>query len=515
LCNENGRLDSFQNEARLESVIHDHDRVAWVQNGDNESVEEKYIMKQIKKYSVLAAGAVAAGLLLGASTAQAANTGVILDGNNNVTRIENLELNFDRDEFDGLYDVDFINGTGLNIYGSEDNFDFPPEENAIAIIQVNNALNLNNPVPTGASSAGTNQFFIPAIEYFGLWAAFGGQFSQLVGGWDACESDCLSGISVLRPSDVLTYAKFTLADGEPPPPSGVDLTGDVQDQGGTSLCSLVLASGQFVFSCNPNGPYSLLDLPTESDGTVKRQVFVDGFFPAVDVLQDSVDETVVMTRSGTCPNYNPPYNPGVFPESAGKRFDISGAILQQNTQTPVCAMVLANGQFTFSCDGSGSYALNIPLDANGQFKLQVYAEGFAPITQTFDEFQTINEVRLARATECQPPGTPPDSNTVCNLALCAGDPTLAQQCETFVQTCLTAEGVLDEQCAAGGLFICLGEELPPETDQSNVCTRDLCANNDTLAQKCQTFLAACLIAEPQSSSDECVGGALLICSDLF
>ena len=64
-------------------------------------------------------------------------------------------------------------------------------------------------------------------------------------------------------------------------------------------------------------------------------------------------------------------------------------------------MVLANGQFTFSCAGSGSYALNIPLDASGQFKLQVYADGFAPTIQTFDEFQAVNDVRTARAVECQ------------------------------------------------------------------------------------------------------------------
>ena len=64
-------------------------------------------------------------------------------------------------------------------------------------------------------------------------------------------------------------------------------------------------------------------------------------------------------------------------------------------------MVLANGQFMFSCDGTGNYALNIPLDNNGQFKLQVYADGFAPTIQVFDEFQAMNDVRMARATECQ------------------------------------------------------------------------------------------------------------------
>jgi hypothetical protein len=185
------------------------------------------------------------------------------------------------------------------------------------------------------------------------------------------------------------------------PSNLVDLTGTVQDTGGTPLCSMVLASGQFMFTCNPNGPFSLLDLPRETNDTVKRQVYVDGFFPEIDVLQGSTNETVVMTRSGTCPSYNTPYVHGVFPDSAGKRIDISGSILLQNSTTPICAMVLANGQFIFSCGGSGSYALNIPLDSNGQFKLQVYADGFAPNIQRFDEFSAINDVRMARAVECQ------------------------------------------------------------------------------------------------------------------
>jgi hypothetical protein len=185
------------------------------------------------------------------------------------------------------------------------------------------------------------------------------------------------------------------------PDTPVDLTGTVKTAGNTGLCAMVLASGQYDFSCNPNGPFSLLDLPRESNGTVKRQVYVDGFFPEIDILSESVDETVVMIPSGNCPDYNQPYNPGVFPGSAGKWIDVSGNVRLKTTQTPVCAMVLANGQYTFSCDGTGSYALNIPLDSNGQFKLQVYADGFAPMIQKFDEFKTMNIVRMARAVECQ------------------------------------------------------------------------------------------------------------------
>lgn len=108
-----------------------------------------------------------------------------------------------------------------------------------------------------------------------------------------------------------------------------------------------------------------------------------------------------MQRSGECPNYNTPYSPSASPGSAGKRVDIRGAILLGNSGTPLCAMVLANGEFVFSCDGSGNYNMNIPLDGNGQFKLQVYADGFAPYTSRYDEFSLVNDAQMARASECK------------------------------------------------------------------------------------------------------------------
>ena len=108
-----------------------------------------------------------------------------------------------------------------------------------------------------------------------------------------------------------------------------------------------------------------------------------------------------MFRPGSCPNYNPPSNPGNHPESAGQWIDISGrVVVGSNEQIPICAMVLANGQYMFSCDGAGNYNLHVPLSSNGQVKLQVYADGFAPAILYFNEFQTFNVVRLARDAEC-------------------------------------------------------------------------------------------------------------------
>ena len=183
--------------------------------------------------------------------------------------------------------------------------------------------------------------------------------------------------------------------------SPVDLNGTIKTKDGSDICAMVLASGQFMFSCNPPGVLSLTGLPREQDGTVKRQIYADGFFPKIDIVSGSRDDSLELTRSGTCPSYNTPFDPAVVPGSAGNRMNIAGKVLLQDTQTPICALVLANGQFMFTCDGTGSYALSIPLDSNGQFKLQVYADGFAPTIQTFDEFQASNDVRMARAVECQ------------------------------------------------------------------------------------------------------------------
>ena len=81
------------------------------------------------------------------------------------------------------------------------------------------------------------------------------------------------------------------------PPDLVDISGTIKTADGTDICSMVLASGQFTFSCNPPGVFSLTDLPQENDGTVKRQIYADGFFPKIDILMGSTDEALVMTRS--------------------------------------------------------------------------------------------------------------------------------------------------------------------------------------------------------------------------
>jgi hypothetical protein len=48
---------------------------------------------------------------------------------------------------------------------------------------------------------------------------------------------------------------------------------------------------------------------------------------------------------------------------------------------PACALVLANGQSDFSCDGSGRFDMNVPLDSNGMVTVQAFATGFSRFSQ--------------------------------------------------------------------------------------------------------------------------------------
>jgi hypothetical protein len=61
------------------------------------------------------------------------------------------------------------------------------------------------------------------------------------------------------------------------------LFGTIRNNQGSQLCGLVLANGQFMFSCSPTGSYSL-DTVTDASGLVTLFGFVDGHMPYKQVL---------------------------------------------------------------------------------------------------------------------------------------------------------------------------------------------------------------------------------------
>lgn len=95
---------------------------------------------------------------------------------------------------------------------------------------------------------------------------------------------------------------------------------------------------------------------------------------------------------------------------------IAGSVKVSGTGMPVCALVLANGQDMFSCDGTGALSLTVPLDANGEVTLFGFADGFAPYRAAIvpKSLATTVEVDMQPATLASP------SIAMTHILHCAG-----------------------------------------------------------------------------------------------
>jgi hypothetical protein len=76
------------------------------------------------------------------------------------------------------------------------------------------------------------------------------------------------------------------------------------------------------------------------------------------------------------------------------RVTLSGTVRAYDSGVPICALVLANGQYMFSCDDAGDYTLTVPLDAAGKVTLFAFADGFAPFRLTGSPQGTENTVQV-------------------------------------------------------------------------------------------------------------------------
>ena len=160
----------------------------------------------------------------------------------------------------------------------------------------------------------------------------------------------------------------------------VSISGDITTQDGTPVCAMALANGQYMFSCNPTGKCNL-SVPLDENGQVTLFAFADGFAPLKYIFTPewaTEDIDVMMLRAP--PNSRQMTLTCQFDDTAESPgwVRISGQARAENGGAPLCAMVLANGQYMFSNAGTGEYEMEIPLDENGQITLFGFADGFQP-----------------------------------------------------------------------------------------------------------------------------------------
>ncbi|MCP4111094.1 MAG: hypothetical protein GY749_37140 [Desulfobacteraceae bacterium] len=149
----------------------------------------------------------------------------------------------------------------------------------------------------------------------------------------------------------------------------------------TPLCAMVLANGQYMFSCGENeGKYELY-VPLNDNGEITLFGFVDGFSPFKQTLRPEQAENYDISMSlASSDDPVMTLSPEFESVTNSERVKISGNVLAEDG-TPLCAMVLANGQHMFSCENVGEYALEVPLNDNGEITLYGFCDGFKPFRE--------------------------------------------------------------------------------------------------------------------------------------
>ena len=197
-------------------------------------------MRKMKKLSALVAGSIAIALLLGTSLVQAQQ---VCYDDDIVTGIKGLDVFTETHE--GItIDVDFVNATGFQLYGSElknlpfGTSGFAEEDTLATVIAINLALNGETPVPDFVEISGKQNYYIGAegeVDFgLGLVGAVGGE--NVTGeNWEVCDEDsainCIGSVAVLKADERFIYADLRRAEtgasctGAPPPGGGDPPTG--------------------------------------------------------------------------------------------------------------------------------------------------------------------------------------------------------------------------------------------------------------------------------------------------
>ncbi|MCP4349294.1 MAG: hypothetical protein GY795_27755 [Desulfobacterales bacterium] len=174
------------------------------------------------------------------------------------------------------------------------------------------------------------------------------------------------------------------------PPDRVKITGTVltNDDDKIPLCAMVLINGQYMFSCEGScagepGNYSLI-APLNDEGKLSIMGFCEGFAPFETTISSELGAETEFDIELFPPGNSPPMIITTDTEAATNNpgwVKISGTVTSEDG-TLLCAMVLANGQHMFTCEDTGKYEMEVPLNDQGEIILYVFCDGFLPFMET-------------------------------------------------------------------------------------------------------------------------------------
>jgi hypothetical protein len=154
----------------------------------------------------------------------------------------------------------------------------------------------------------------------------------------------------------------------------------------TPLCAMVLANGQYMFTCGGSLGLYDLEVPLDPNKEITLYGFCSGFSPFKAILTpaQAQDFDIHMTRAAAGSReieVTVHTEPGTLNPD---RVKVWGTVSFGEPPLPLCAMVLINGQNMFSCGADlGTFDLEVPLNPNGEITLYVFCSGFAPYKDVF------------------------------------------------------------------------------------------------------------------------------------
>jgi hypothetical protein len=152
------------------------------------------------------------------------------------------------------------------------------------------------------------------------------------------------------------------------------------------LCAMVLANGQYMFTCGQGDAFGQfeLDVPLDAAGEITVQAFVSGLAPYREIVSACGPAMDIEMQAASQQSRSVEVTTDVSSDPSGRSGWVRIAGTVNGGGTTLCAMVLANGQFMFSCgENLGRYDLTVPLDAGGKITHYVFVSGFQPYKSVF------------------------------------------------------------------------------------------------------------------------------------
>jgi hypothetical protein len=145
------------------------------------------------------------------------------------------------------------------------------------------------------------------------------------------------------------------------------------------VCAMILANGKHMFSCSGDGRFSL-NVPLDENGQITVFSFCSGLAPFRTTIYPEDGKGMLIELQNADPGQGMEIQCDI--QAIGTtRAQLTGTVSYNGS--PVCAMVLANGQHMFTCSGDGSFSLNVPLDNLGSVTLFGFCSGLRPYHYVF------------------------------------------------------------------------------------------------------------------------------------